>query len=167
MTDTVQVRPVGPADLPCLLRMNNTAVPAVNALTLSDLEGLVADALVCLVAVRDGQPAGFLLCLAEGTSYDSRNYLWMSARYPRFVYTDRICVDAACRGLRIGETLYQHLFELPETDRRPFVCEVNERPPNPGSLRFHTRLGFTEVGRADRGDKAVVFLERPVAGTQQ
>ena len=37
---------------------------------------------------------------------------------------------------------------------------MNERPANPGSLRFHKRLGFEPVGTMDHGDKAVVFLAR-------
>lgn len=37
--------------------------------------------------------------------------------------------------------------------------EVNVDPPNPGSLRFHDRLGFTEVGRqATKGDTVTVAL---------
>jgi predicted GNAT superfamily acetyltransferase len=26
-------------------------------------------------------------------------------------------------------------------------CEVNVEPPNPGSLRFHQRIGFAEVDK--------------------
>jgi predicted GNAT superfamily acetyltransferase len=41
------------------------------------------------------------------------------------------------------------------------LAEVNERPPNPGSMAFHAAIGFRVIGRADHGpdDKAVAFVE--------
>ncbi|MTH98132.1 GNAT family N-acetyltransferase [Roseibium sp. RKSG952] len=156
----ISIRPVKPGDLPRLLILNNNAVPAVNALEIEDLEKLIAASLTCVVALDGEKPVGFLLCLPEGRGYQSPNYQWLSDRYDAFAYTDRICVDPAMQGRRIGEKLYQALFGHPGLGIRPFVCEVNERPPNPGSLRFHQRLGFVEAGRADHGDKAVVFLYR-------
>jgi uncharacterized protein len=161
------VRPVMDADLPALLAMNNAAVPAVNELSTADLKALIDDALVCLVAEVDEEPAGFLLCLPEGKTYDSRNYVWLSGHLERFAYTDRICVAENARGRRIGEALYKALFALPETDGRPFACEVNSRPPNPGSLRFHKRLGFSEIGTQDHGEKAVVYLKRDPSSTRE
>ena len=161
------VRPVTKTDLPALLAMNNAAVPAVNELSIADLDALIDEALVCLVAEVDEEPAGFLLCLAEGKNYDSRNYIWLSDHLERFAYTDRICVAENARGQRIGELLYKALFDLPKADGRPFACEVNSRPPNPGSLRFHKRLGFTEIGTQDHGEKAVVYLKRDPSGQQE
>jgi hypothetical protein len=38
------------------------------------------------------------------------------------------------------------------------TCEVNLRPPNEGSLRFHRRLGFREVGRQETPYGALVTL---------
>jgi predicted GNAT superfamily acetyltransferase len=40
------------------------------------------------------------------------------------------------------------------------ACEVNIRPPNDESMRFHTRLGFGEVGTqvTDNGSKEVALL---------
>lgn len=157
---SLSVRPVQASDLDALLVLNNAAVPAVNRLDAGALEALVDTALICLVAELDGSVSGFLLCLAEGETYDSRNYHWLSENRQRFAYTDRICVAEIARGNRIGEALYSELFKTQRASGRSFVCEVNERPPNPGSLKFHKRLGFTEIGRQDHGDKAVVYLER-------
>ncbi|MEJ8472648.1 GNAT family N-acetyltransferase [Roseibium algae] len=159
-TPTAHIRPVQTTDLPQLLNMNNAAVPAVNTLSLDELTKLTTDALACLVAEVGGQPAGFLLCLAEGTNYDSRNYAWLTGKLERFAYTDRICIAEGARGQRLGEALYATLFDHPNIKGRPYACEVNTRPPNPGSLRFHKRLGFSEIGEQDNGDKAVVFLKR-------
>ncbi|WP_305987279.1 GNAT family N-acetyltransferase [Roseibium sp. MMSF_3544] len=154
------IRPFEPGDLSTLLLLNNAAVPAVNELTAEDLLDLVNQALVCLVAEVDGAVSGLLLCVGDGTSYDSPNYLWLSERLSNFAYTDRICVDETKRGLKIGDALYAELFRHFAGTGRCFVCEVNERPPNPGSLRFHKRLGFEEIGTADNGDKAVIYLKR-------
>ncbi|WP_417676648.1 GNAT family N-acetyltransferase [Roseibium sp.] len=156
----VTIRPYRESDLATLLPMNNAAVPAVSELTDTKFAALIADALVCLVADLDGHPAGFLLCLAEGQNYDSPNYAWVSRNRQRFAYTDRICVGENARGKGIGEALYRALFALQKDSGRTVLCEVNERPPNPGSMKFHSRLGFREIGRLDHGDKAVVFLEK-------
>ncbi|WP_417686414.1 GNAT family N-acetyltransferase [Roseibium sp.] len=157
----VIVRQIHYDDLAPLVEMNNRAIPAVSELTVSSLRELVEEALACIVAELDGKPAGLLLCLKEGTtSYASPNYAWVSSKLPQFAYIDRIFVDEAARGLRIGEALYDALARLQETRGRPMVCEVNSRPPNPGSMRFHERLGFRPIGEMDHGDKAVVFLQR-------
>ncbi len=160
MASDVKIRPFHPGDLSTLLTLNNAAVPAVNELTAENLLDLVNTALICLVAEVDGAPAGFLLCIGDGTSYDSPNYLWLSERISNFAYTDRICVDENQRGRKIGDALYGALFKHFAGTGRSFVCEVNERPPNPGSLRFHNRLGFEEFGKADNGDKAVFYMKR-------
>jgi predicted GNAT superfamily acetyltransferase len=154
------IRPFLPGDLSVLLQMNNAAVPAVSDLTAEAFLDLVNSSLTCLVAEVNGAPAGFLLCLGEGTGYDSPNYLWLSEREHSFAYTDRICVDETMRGCGLGDALYAALFERFAGTGRCFLCEVNARPANPGSLRFHNRLGFQEIGTADHGDKAVVFLKR-------
>jgi len=164
------IRPFLPGDLSALLAMNNAAVPAVSELTAEAFLDLINGALICLVAEVDGAQAGFLLCLGDGVDYDSPNYLWLSARESNFAYTDRICVDETMRGRKIGDALYAALFQHYAGTGKSFLCEVNERPANPGSLRFHGRLGFTEIGKADHGDKAVVYLKRdaePATGAAQ
>ncbi|WP_428647716.1 GNAT family N-acetyltransferase [Roseibium sp.] len=157
---SVTFRPFLPGDLSTLLTMNNAAVPAVSELTAEALLDLVNSALVCLVAEADDTPVGFLLCIGEGAAYESPNYRWLSERLTNFAYTDRIAVDETRRGQKIGDGLYDALFRQFAGSGRCFLCEVNERPPNPGSLRFHKRLGFEEIGKADHGDKAVVYLKR-------
>ena len=40
------------------------------------------------------------------------------------------------------------------------TCEVNLRPPNPGSMAFHRAMGFDEVGtqNTEGGSKTVSLL---------
>ncbi|MES0811541.1 GNAT family N-acetyltransferase [Roseibium sp. SCPC15] len=155
-----KIRPFEPGDLSALLAMNNAAVPAVSEATAEKLLDLINAALVCLVAEKEGNAVGFLLCLSEGIEYDSPNYHWLSERYSKFAYTDRICVDESTRGQKIGDAMYGALFNRMAGSGRTFLCEVNERPPNPGSLRFHNRLGFEEIGKADNGKVAVIYMQR-------
>ncbi|MCX2721666.1 GNAT family N-acetyltransferase [Roseibium salinum] len=159
-TSFITARPCRPGDLSRLLQLNNAAVPAVNELTAEELLDLINSALICLVAEAGETAAGFLLCIGDGTGYESRNYRWLSERLSNFAYTDRIAVDETLRGQKIGDALYAALFRHFAGTQRCFVCEVNERPPNPGSVRFHKRLGFEEIGRSDHGDKAVVYMKR-------
>ncbi len=43
------------------------------------------------------------------------------------------------------------------------TCEVNLEPPNPASLEFHRRIGFSEVGRLNTRDgRTVALLSRNV-----
>jgi predicted GNAT superfamily acetyltransferase len=45
------------------------------------------------------------------------------------------------------------------------TAEVNEVPPNPESMKFHTALGFRHLlSRASGSGKVVAMLERPLAG---
>jgi predicted GNAT superfamily acetyltransferase len=50
------------------------------------------------MARRIGNIDAFLLALDQDADYDSPNFRWFSARYPRFVYVDRIVVASAARG---------------------------------------------------------------------
>ena len=153
------------ADLSALHAINEAAVPGVGTLRREAFDRLVRDAgAATLVSEADKDPAGFALVMLEGLDYDSLNYRWLSARYERFAYVDRIAVAEQARGCGIGEALYRAAFGRFAGQRPVLLAEVNLAPPNPGSLRFHKRLGFREVGErweADRS-KGVVYLEREI-----
>ena len=85
------------------------------------------------------------------------------ARYPRFVYVDRIVVAPSARGRGLARQLYDTLIgKAGVAGHQRIVCEVNLDPPNPGSDRFHAALGFAEVGSASihGGTKRVRYLAR-------
>lgn len=166
----MRIRQFQAADLEALQEINETCVPAVNSLTLAELDQLVGKSIVTLVGEFDHAPAGFVLCLDEEAQYTSRNFLWLKASLRRFFYVDRVALSSAARGKGLGQALYRallaHLGGLSGDGARQLACEVNERPPNPVSLRFHQGMGFAEIGRQDHGDKAVVYLSRPlISGT--
>jgi uncharacterized protein len=100
--------------------------------------------------------------MVEGLDYASLNYKWLSSRYDQFAYVDRIAVAKDQRGRNIGKALYDAVIERFADARDVLLAEVNLAPPNPGSLRFHKRNGFREVGERweIEGQKGVVYLER-------
>lgn len=161
------IRPYDPADFQALYAINRANVPAVGTVSVEQFAWLLAESWACLVAESDDTAAGFVLVMVEGSTYQSANYLWFADRHDRFAYVDRIAVDARHQGKAIGAALYDAALDrLRAMDRPPAMlcCEVNTRPPNPGSLRFHKRMGFVEVGQlasAD-GQKAVAMMERRV-----
>jgi predicted GNAT superfamily acetyltransferase len=122
------------------------------------LARLVATCALPLGIRLNGTPSGFMIAFGPGAAYESPNYRWFCARFPDFLYVDRIVVDAARRGSGLGRALYAAAFEA--AGERPVCCEVNLRPPNPDSLAFHARIGLFEIGRQelDGGRKEVAML---------
>ncbi|WP_417769525.1 GNAT family N-acetyltransferase [Stappia sp.] len=163
----IDIRPFLPADAGAARRVNEASLPAVNSLSEAELLALAEMSVHTLVAVRGEDLVGLLVCLDQGADYDSRNFTWLKDNLGRFAYVDRIALAPEARGAGIGQLFYQDLIARlaaePARATAPLACEVNTRPPNPGSLRFHQRLGFAEIGAQDLGDKAVVYLSRPLA----
>jgi predicted GNAT superfamily acetyltransferase len=137
-----------PADATLIVAMNNAAVPNVNESTEAELAELI-EMSELTVAVTEGEDLlGFVLTLPPGVGYPSENYRWFSERYDSFVYVDRIVVSEQARNKGVGVELYRLVAEHAKKNDAPrILCEVNLEPPNPGSLRFHLRHGFTEVGQ--------------------
>lgn len=159
------LRPYDAADLPALVAINDGAFPAVPITPPEELAALIALARLTLV-VDDGEPGGFLVALAPGADYASENYAWFGARSRDFLYVDRIVLAPRLQRQGIGPRLYAAVDDAARADGLTEVtCEVNVRPPNPGSLAFHARLGFAEVGRQQTkgGAIEVALLARPVA----
>lgn len=152
-------------DLTRLHAINEAAVPGVGSVSEQDLRDLIDMSMSTLVVCIDDRPAGFVLTMTEGLDYKSLNYRWISERYERFAYIDRIAIAPEHRGSGFGQMLYKSTFAAVAGRRDIFLCEVNLEPPNPGSLRFHQSLGFRKVGQRwlpDRS-KGVVYLARDLA----
>jgi uncharacterized protein len=143
-----------------LLALNNAHAQELSWLAPARLAHLVREA---FVALRIGDVDAFLLAFDQDADYDSPNFLWFRARYPRFVYVDRIVVATSARGRGLARSLYDALFEeATRAGHSRVVCEVNSEPPNPESDAFHAALGFVEVGAATihSGSKTVRYLRR-------
>lgn len=146
-----------------LLALNNAHAMELSWLEPDRLRHLVAQA---FLAKRIGEVEAALLAFDQGADYDSPNFLWFRARFPRFVYVDRIVVAGHARGRGHARRLYRDLFEQARRAGHDIiVCEVNIDPPNPASDAFHAELGFVEVGTAaiHGGAKTVTYLARQLS----
>jgi len=160
----MKIRPYMPSDLPSFYAINQQSTPGVGHEDSAAGLARWIDLSVCLVAADESDaPLGFITLIEGGTmAYDSNNLRWCEANCADFIYVDRIALAETARGQRIGEALYRAAFDLYTDKHARIVCEVNKRPPNPGSMRFHERLGFKQIGERtyDEGRCAVVYYER-------
>lgn len=160
------IRDFRPADFDQVLRMNNENDPAVSWLEREELEADLEVAKHALV-IGDDIVKGFCVTFESGLARDlGVNYQWFTERYPDFVYLDRVVIDAPHRSQRLGEALYGEVERriIAEGKTSLFTCEVNLRPRNDGSLRFHARLGFTQVGEHEsKPDLVVAMLAKRVS----
>lgn len=139
---------------------------ALNQLHAVELSSLSRDGFATLVskathAVAVADQAAFLLAFDQDADYDSPNFLWFKARYPKFLYVDRIAVATSHRRLGLARRLYDDLFATARAiGHEIIVCEVNASPPNPSSDAFHKSLGFEAVGQEslEGSDKTVNYL---------
>lgn len=163
MSDVI-VRPIAPADLDAVLGLNQAHVPAVGDIDRPRLQRLVEHAETAVLAELDGKLAGFIIALAPGVHYGSPNYRWFSQRYDDFVYVDRVAVDGSLQRSGVGHLLYDTVEA--KTDAALLCCEVNLRPRNEPSLRFHERRGFEAIGEQETygGAARVVLLARRLDG---
>ncbi|MEP3113648.1 GNAT family N-acetyltransferase [Nisaea sp.] len=154
-------------DLALVGVLNEAEIPHVNSI---DLAGFIwfLEAADYFRVARDGDKIlGFLIGFLPGRPYDSLNYRWFSDKYASFLYVDRIVVSPTARGLGVGRKLYEDFAGFAAGRAERLTCEVNLRPPNEGSMRFHQTIGFTEVGRQETegGTKEVSLLTMNLAGS--
>jgi predicted GNAT superfamily acetyltransferase len=163
-----------PGDVADVTALNNDNIPAVNAKTDEQMAAMIAEATWAIGAFEaeaiddesneesGGALLGFLLTFTPGAAYESVNFAWFSANYDRFAYMDRIVVDPSARGGGIGAALYAELFSLIGETASSVGIDVNTRPANEGSLRFHRRLGFEQVHEQETegGAKTVALMIR-------
>ena len=162
-----EIRPSVESELPRILELNEGAVPAVNLLDNQKIRNLFGQAEYFRSLWLNEHLIGFLIALAPGASYRSVNYRWFESRYDRFIYIDRIVIHPSHQGIGFGRMFYDNLREF-IVDRFPRItCEVNLRPKNESSLRFHQRYGFRRVGiqKTGDGEKQVSLLAYEILRT--
>ena len=159
MTHTI--RPYQHADLARLHAINRASEPGVGAVSQDALAAIISEGDCFITETAEGMIAGFLLTLGPDAAYASKNYHWFDERYENYVYVDRIAIAPQMRGNGLGAALYKHAFRHYAGTALLIGCEVNTAPPNPGSMRFHTRAGFMPVGEQTfTDDYAASYLAR-------
>lgn len=157
-------RPLTPEDVPALLALNNEHAQALSWQEPDQFAALLSTAFCTRTVGPAGAPAALLVAFDETAPYDNPNFRWLKARFARFVYIDRVVVAASAGGRGYARALYDELRAAAKTaGQERLVCEINVEPPNPGSVAFHAKMGFREVGRAtlDNG-KTVAYFECPL-----
>lgn len=140
--------------------INEQGLPGTGQVSKQQMAGLLNLSALALGVFRDQELLGFVICLPPGTSYGSLNYAWFNQRFETFMYVDRIAVAQHHRDQGIGSMLYDELIARSDEQGVPVAAEVNSRPPNPGSVRFHERFRFKQVGELHHQDKSVMMLLR-------
>jgi len=164
----VLIRDLADTDLDLATAINQANIPAVGDADEAKLRHIFGQCRVALGAFADepgasGSLAGFCLVLPPGADYGSLNYRWFTERYDSFAYLDRVAVDEQFRNQGVGAALYAEVEARLAGTAEWFTLEVNLRPRNDGSLRFHHRLGFTEVGQQETDYGVLVsMLAKPL-----
>lgn len=158
----MEIHLIEDADVPAVLAINEASVWATSPMDEDTLERARHEAAHILVAVVDGEVAGFAIAYAPGAAYGSINYRWHADRFADFLYLDRIVVSTAFRRRGIATALYDEM-EHHAKERGRMVCEVNSEPPNVESLAFHATRGYRELGHLTQRDgHQTVMLEKPL-----
>jgi predicted GNAT superfamily acetyltransferase len=157
------LRPIAPADEAAVLALNAANVELLAPMDADRLAALRGWADLAHVVEHEGAFAGFVITFGPGTAYDSANYGWFAARYAEYYYLDRIVLADRFRRLGLAGRVYD------EAERRARVhgrmaLEVNLDPPNVGSLAFHDRRGYVEVGTRGEPGHLLSMRVRELAG---
>ena len=160
----MNIRNLTHADVEAMWAINEEGLPGTGQVSPAELVALLDLASFAVGAFEDDSMLGFVICLPPQTTYGSLNYAWFNQRYDAFLYVDRIAVAANQRDRGVGSALYERVVACANEHAVPVAAEVNRLPPNPGSMRFHHRFNFVEVGTLDHGpDKSVTMLLRTEA----
>ena len=154
------IRPIRVEDYLDILRINSEAARHVAKLDERELHRLVALARVAWVAERTTGVCGYLLAMSNSDDYDGEEFCGFEQRLLQpFMYIDQIAIDFNLRRGGIASQMYERLMRWSlEHNRFVLCCEVNLRPPNPTSMKFHEVLGFEPLGEMQTSDGRLVAL---------
>ena len=112
--------------------------------------------------IAEGQ--GVLIGYPHDADYpDHKNLIWLRRHVQDFFYIDRIIIDESSQGKGYGRRLYQDIESYALTrGYKALACEVNTRPDNPGSHKFHEAFGFESIGEENypNYNKAVRYYKK-------
>ena len=133
-------------DLEFVLNLNQRNIPAVSVSTFEIMSYLLKVSEYFKIITIGENPIGFLIALMPGKDYHSENYRWFSMKYHSFMYIDRVVISEKYQGRGYGNLFYNDLHHFSKGSVSKLACEVNIRPMNQKSIKFHEKFGFYEVG---------------------
>jgi|AP95_1055475.scaffolds.fasta_scaffold00212_2 hypothetical protein len=148
----INIQNVNTNDLSRIHELNHGAVPAVSRVTQKELAHFLEIADYFRVIKIENNIIGFLIALTPRKNYHSPNYKWFEKHYTQFMYVDRILIDPAFQGQGLGRAFYDDLKKFSKELTPILTCEVNLKPPNDGSILFHEKYGFEQVGTQETED---------------
>jgi uncharacterized protein len=160
MRDEPIIRDATFDDLPGIAAINRAAVPHVSELSSSELEELWRRATIFLVADESAETSGYLFAWEDSAEYDGEEFGWFKVEGAGFLHIDQVAVAPAARRGGLGRLLYAEAARVARArGLARLTCGVNLEPANPGSMRFHAAVGFSEVGRLDTREGQRVSLQ--------
>ena len=158
----MQISDITEADLEYVLALNEASLPHVSNMDLEQTRWFARNACYFRIARIEEQFVGFLIGLRPGIDYGSENYRWFCDHYGDFGYIDRVAVDASARRQGVASSLYDDFADSVRDKVDVMTCEVNVRPPNDSSMRYHELHGFRQVARqqTEDGKKEVAMMEK-------
>ncbi len=157
---SLQVRCARADDAERILRINFQCAPHVAKLDGQELRRLVGLASVAWVAESNLRVDGYLIGMLSSDDYDGEEFRYFLKIVDQpFIYVDQIAVDPRARRASVGSQLYKHLVEW-SIKQNVYIlcCEVNVRPVNPISMRFHEEFGFKRLAEIETTDRRRVAM---------
>ena len=152
------------SDLDFVLSLNQDSLPAVSHLDSKKVDHFLQISSYFKILTVEDNPVGLLIGLMPGKAYESENYIWVNQKYTSFIYVDRIIIDAKYRSKGLGVYFYNHLLKSMQFKVENILCEVNIRPYNKQSIKFHKKYGFEIIDKQDteNGNKRVAYMRYKV-----
>lgn len=156
----IHLRTATLADTAAIVAMNADVVAVTSPMDAARFAHLFAICEYCIIAEDGDVPVGFVLAMRDGAAYENGNYDWFLKRLGRFVYIDRIVISEAGRGQGVGGLLYEYVAKVAkESGALVMAAEMDLEPPNIGSLQFHKKIGFNELGSRALDSGKVVSMQ--------
>jgi len=141
------IGPILPEHHPAILAMNAEFLPWLGHLDAEKLDEMLSSA---TYARQIGGGEGVLIAFDHNAGYSHKCLDWQAAHFDAFLYIDRIIIAKDAHGRGHGRALYADIERFARKHAYPrLVCEVNTKPDNPRSHRFHLDLGFVPVADID------------------
>ena len=146
-------------EIDAIFKLNQQNTPEVGSLeSIEHLKKLIELSAYNLLMLHDQEIVGFIICMREGSMYESENYKFFEKRLKKFLYVDRVAIDENHRRSGLGIAIYENIFVHANNEDLPIALEVNTQPVNQPSLNFHEKMGFEKIGRRNFDDHSVAYF---------